>query len=157
MNTARIFRVDDDTAAATLGGGFAKAMEFVRRPDLQELPPGRYEIDGDRVFATVSENDLRLAGETQRVEFHKRYADLHVPLTGEELFGLPDLPPAVADGPFDDVRDIAFFEAACPLRAVAPGECLVVGPLVAHAPCLSREPGGRLKKVIVKIDCAGGR
>ena len=73
------------------------------------------------------------------------------PLTDEELFGLPDLPEAVANGPFDDEKDIAFFDAPCPMRAVRPGQCIVIEPLVAHAPCHTDEPGTRLRKAIVKV------
>ena len=151
MNTARIFDIDDDASVAALGGKFAKAFKFLRRPDLQRLAPGRYSIDGERVFAIISDNDLKAVGAMQRPEFHKRYADVQAPLTDEELFGLPDLPEAVANGPFDDEKDIAFFDAPCPIRAVRPGQCIVIEPLVAHAPCHTDEPGTRLRKAIVKV------
>jgi YhcH/YjgK/YiaL family protein len=39
--------------------GFAKAFDFLLRPDLKELPVGKYEIDGDRVYAMVSKNTGR--------------------------------------------------------------------------------------------------
>jgi YhcH/YjgK/YiaL family protein len=151
MNNSKILRIDDIAAAAEFGEKYAKAFEFLRRPDLTRLSPGRYSIDGDRVFAIVSDNDLKAVGAMQTVEFHKKYADVQAPLTDEELFGLPDLPEAVANGPFDDEKDIAFFDAPCPMRAVRPGQCIVIEPLVAHAPCHTDEPGTRLRKVIVKV------
>ena len=140
INTAKIFEIDDDASVTALGEKFAKAFAFLRRTDLLRLAPGRYSIDGERVFAM-----------TQRPEFHKKYADVQAPLTDEELFGLPDLPETVLKGPFDDEKDIAFFEAPCPMRAVRPGECIVIEPYVAHAPCHSDDPGTRLRKVIVKV------
>ena len=151
MNTAKILRIDDEPATAALGARYAKAFEFLRRPDLRDLPTGRYEIDGKRVYAIVSDNDLKPVGTLQRPEFHKRYIDVQAPLSGEELFGLPDLPTAVAEGPFDDANDCALFDAPCPMRAVRPGECIVFEPLVAHAPCHTDVPGTRLRKVIVKV------
>jgi len=151
MNSAKIFRIDDGTASAALGERFAAAFAFLRRADLAELPPGRYEIDGDRVFAMVSDNDLKPVGALQRPEFHRRYADVQAPLSGEELFGLPDLPEAVAKGPFDEARDVGFFDAPCPMRAVRPGECIVFPPLVAHAPCHADDVPRRLRKVVVKV------
>ena len=91
MNSAKVIRIDDDAAVAALGEKYAKAFEFLRRPDLKDLPLGRQEIDGDNVFAIVAENDLKPIGEVQRPEFHKRYIDIQAPLTGTELFGVPDL------------------------------------------------------------------
>ena len=49
MNNAKLIRIDDDAAVAALGEKYAKAFEFLRRPDLKDMPLGRQEIDGDRV------------------------------------------------------------------------------------------------------------
>ena len=151
MNNSKILRIDDIAAAAEFGEKYAKAFEFLRRPDLTRLAPGRYSIDGDRVFAIVSDNDLKAVGAIQTVEFHKKYADIHSPFTGDELMGLPDLPDVVANGPFDYEKDCAVYDAPCPMRAIHPGECIVCEPLVPHAPCYADEPGVRLRKVIVKV------
>ena len=72
MNNAKLIRIDDDAAVAALGEKYAKAFEFLRRPDLKDLPLGRQEIDGDRCYAIICENDLKPIGEVQRPEFHKR-------------------------------------------------------------------------------------
>ena len=151
MKTAKILKLRDEAACAALGARYEKAFAFLQRKDLKSLPIGRYEIDGERVFATISDNTLKVAGEMQRPEFHRKYADIQAPLTGEEVFGLPELPEAVAKGAFDEEKDIAFFDAACPLKTVYPGECIVFEPGVAHAPCLSELPGVQLRKVVVKV------
>ena len=41
MNSAKVIRIDDDAAVAALGEKYAKAFEFLRRPDLKDLPLGR--------------------------------------------------------------------------------------------------------------------
>lgn len=151
MKTAKILKLRDEAACAALGARYEKAFAFLRRKDLKTLPAGRYEIEGDRVFATVSDNILKAAGEVQRPEFHRRYADVQAPLTGEEIYGLPALPEAVEKGAFDAERDIAFFDASCPLQTVYPGECIVFEPGVAHAPCLSELAGVPLRKVVIKV------
>ena len=151
MNNAKIFRIGDTAAAAEYGEKYAKAFEFLRRPDLAKLAPGRYSIDGDKVFANISDNDLKAVGAMQTVEFHKKYADIHAPFTGEELIGLPEMPESALKGPFDDEKDFAVFEAPCPMRTIRPGECIVCEPLVPHAPCYTDDPGRRLRKVVVKV------
>ncbi len=151
MNKAKIFRIGDETASAQFGEKYAKAFEFLRRPDLKKLSPGRYAIDGDKVFAIVSDNDLKSIGLTQTVEFHKKYADIHSPFTGDEVMGLPEMPDSALNGPFDDEKDFAVFEAKCPMQTIHPGECIVCEPPVPHAPCYTEEPGRRLRKVVVKV------
>ena len=37
-----------------LNKGFAKAVDFLLRPELRQLPVGKYDIDGERVYAMVS-------------------------------------------------------------------------------------------------------
>ena len=53
MNRAKVVRIDDDAAVAALGKKYAKAFEFLRRPDFKDLPLGRQDIDGDRCFAII--------------------------------------------------------------------------------------------------------
>ena len=151
MNTAKIFRLDDESAVSEFGEKYKKAFAFLRRADLVDLQPGRHEIDGDRVFAIVSDNELKPVGSVQRPEFHKRYVDVQAPITGTELFGVPDLPEEVANGPFDEKGDGALFDAKCPMQPVKPGECIIFEPCVAHAPCHTDVPGTRVRKAIVKV------
>ena len=36
-----------------LNSDFKKAFDFLSRPDLKDLLPGKYEIDGEHVFAII--------------------------------------------------------------------------------------------------------
>lgn len=54
--------------------GFAKAFEFLLRPDLKELPVEKYEIDGDHVYAMVSKNPGRRK-EDALLETHERHIE----------------------------------------------------------------------------------
>src|SRR5580692_3117093 len=66
--------------------GFAAAFDFLRRPDLADLAPGRYEIDGQRVFALVERATGRGAAGA-RLEIHRRHIDIQVSLDGHEQIG----------------------------------------------------------------------
>ena len=50
--------------------------------DLYDLPLGRTEVDGENVFINVMEADL--SPDSTRLEYHKKYADLQIDLTGGE-------------------------------------------------------------------------
>ena len=57
---------------------------------LADLPLGRTEVDGEKVFINVMEADL--SPDSTRLEYHKKYADLQIDLTGGEGWGYTTLP-----------------------------------------------------------------
>ena len=58
--------------------------------DLSDLPLGRTEVDGENVFINVMEAGLN--PDSARLEYHKKYADLQIDLTGGEGWGYTNLP-----------------------------------------------------------------
>ena len=66
--------------------GFAKAFEFLVRPDLKDLPVGKYEIDADRVYAIVSKEHGRRK-EDALLETHEKYIDIQLVLAGTDDMG----------------------------------------------------------------------
>ena len=69
---------------------FAKAMDFLCRPDVATLAPGRHEIDGDRCWANVQDATLVPPGE-RKLEAHRKYVDVQAPLTGPETIGVAEM------------------------------------------------------------------
>lgn len=141
---------------ASLHPRFATALAFLKRPDLATLAPGRYPLDGDDVFATISEIDLKVFGTTQRVELHHAYIDIQAPLSGPETIGTLELKPEeTAKIAIDPARDIAFFEAATNPVTLAPGDFMVIRPDAgAHAPGYTLAAPGKVRKLIIKIRAA---
>ncbi|OUP39781.1 YhcH/YjgK/YiaL family protein [Olsenella sp. An188] len=130
----------------------AKALEFLTRPDLAELAPGRHEIMGDEVFANVQELTTVRPGE-KNYEAHRRYADVHYVISGEELMGVAPVGECEPVGEFSEADDFGLYvpgdrEAWATLR---PGDLVVTPPCDAHKPgCCPGEPAP-LKKVCVKV------
>ncbi|HBO61289.1 MAG TPA: YhcH/YjgK/YiaL family protein [Olsenella sp.] len=130
----------------------AKALEFLARPDLAELAPGRHEIMGDEVFANVQELTTVRPGE-KNYEAHRRYADVHYVISGEELMGVAPVGECEPVGEFSEADDFGLYvpgdrEAWATLR---PGDLVVTPPCDAHKPgCCPGEPAP-LKKVCVKV------
>jgi YhcH/YjgK/YiaL family protein len=129
--------------------GFAAAFEFLRRADLADLAPGRYEIDGERVFALI-EHPAGRGTAGARLEIHRRHIDIQVSLDGREQIGWRALADCQSiDSPYSEERDIAFFSdrptAWLPLPQ---GQFMVFFPDDAHAPLAAEGP---LHKVVVKL------
>ena len=131
---------------------FAKAVAFLQRPDLMKLPNGRYELDGENVYAMVQEATLKPWG-SGRPEVHREYFDIQLPLSGEETIGVGRFDPKTP-GDFDAEKDIGFYDGA-PVepQTLCPGQFAILWPeTCAHAPCCSEDaPGAVIRKIVIKV------
>ena len=132
---------------------FAKAFEFMRRPNLASLKPGRYEIDGDNCWAMIQEAKLTPFGDVQRTEVHGKYIDIQAPLDGPETIGILALTPEERkDLDFNTEKDYALFDRKTRAYTFLPGDFGVfVPPYGAHAPCKSLDGATRVKKLVIKV------
>ena len=82
---------------------------------------------------------------------HRRYVDIHVPLSGEETVGWTALHSLTThpDEPFNETSDFALYsEPAATYFTVRPGEFYIMYPEDAHAPIIG---SGTLRKLVVKV------
>ncbi len=133
----------------SLNKGFPKAIEFLLRFDLNELPVAKYEIDGDRVYAMVAK-DAGRKKEEGLLEIHEKYIDIQVVLGGEDEMGWK--PKASCENPsgaYDQKSDIQFFSDDPDVwLSIKRGFFVIFFPEDAHMPMIS---SGQLHKVVVKI------
>ena len=135
----------------------AKAVAFLQRDDLAQLPDGRQEIDGDDVYAVVSSPILRPVADV-RLEAHRKYIDIQVPLNGRESFGVHVMSGDELKLPFDTQKDVVLFDGKKDVLTVAPGEFIAFfPPKGAHAPsCLpDGESAKGYRKIVVKVKSEG--
>jgi len=132
--------------------GFAKAIEFLFRPDLKELPADTYELDGDRVYAMVSREPGRKK-EDALLEIHEKYIDIQLVLTGTDDMGWkPRLSCKGPAGEYDQKEDIQFFtDEPDGWLSVKSGSFAIFFPEDAHLPLIS---SGEIHKVVVKVAVA---
>ena len=126
------------------------AIAYIAAHDLDELPPGRTDIDGDRVFVTVSESDTR-PSEGADFELHEKYMDVQIDLAGVELFevALGELEEAV---PFDGEKDAGFYKAPLSCAGVLGEDRFVVFMTnEAHKPLVRAAGCDRVRKAVFKV------
>jgi len=137
---------------STLHKGFSKAFEFLLRPDLKELSVGKYEIDGERVYAMVS-RDFGRKKEDALLETHEKYIDIQLVLAGTDTMGWK--PKSLCKNPtgaYDEGEDIQYFaDEPDSWIATKSGSFVIFFPEDAHMPLISSE---QLHKVVVKITTA---
>jgi YhcH/YjgK/YiaL family protein len=141
--------LDNGPRYAGLHAGFEAAFRFLSTADLRRLPPGRHAIDGDRVFALLSEGPGRKRSEGM-LETHARYIDIQHVVDGTDEMGWKPASACVRPAvPYDPEKDIAFFgDAPDAWVAVRPGAFAVFFPEDAHLPLVS---DGIVRKVVVKV------
>ncbi len=132
-----------------LNKGFKKAIEFLLRHDLKELPVGKYEIEAERVYAMVSKGFGRKK-EDAMLETHEKYIDIQLVLTGTDKMGWKPKPLCKKpSGGYDQKADVQFFadkpDVWLPTKS---GAFAIFFPEDAHMPLIS---SGQLHKVVVKV------
>ncbi|MBN2706574.1 MAG: YhcH/YjgK/YiaL family protein [Deltaproteobacteria bacterium] len=135
----------------SLHEGFAGAFDFLLRPELGKLPVGRYDIDGDLVYALVSHGPGRRQEDAQ-LEIHERYIDIQLVLAGADNPGWRprsccNLPAAE----YDQQADVRFFRDEPKVwLSMGRGDFAIFFPEDAHLPSIS---SGLLHKIVVKVAC----
>ena len=129
--------------------GFEKAGQFLARADLPTLTVGRHEIDGDSVFAIVSECEGK-GRHCARLEAHRTYIDVQYCLSGKDVIGFRPLAQCEQiSEDYDALKDVLFFgDQALKWISIEGSTCAVFFPDDAHAP-LGGE--GVCKKIVVKV------
>lgn len=128
---------------------FDRAFRFLADNDLRSFEPGRHGVDGDRLYLSIDHVPGR-GREGARLEAHRRYIDIQYTIEGDEEIGwMPLTACGAAAGPFDETKDVGFFDAR-PVTwlAVPAGTFAIFFPDDAHAPLGGH---GALKKAIMKV------
>lgn len=86
---------------------FKKAFKWLKETNLEELTPGNYPIDGDKVYANVQEYDSMPYDECL-FEAHRKYHDIQYVVEGEEEFGYTEVEGLEIKIPYDDKKDLMF-------------------------------------------------
>ena len=126
-----------------------KGLKFLKETDVAALPVGRYEIDGDAVFALVQAYETHLPEEC-RWEAHYTYTDIQYVVEGSERMGWKTLDGVVKteDRPEDDVY---FFESDGDHFVLHEGQFAVFTPQDGHRPGLAVDGPAQIKKIVVKV------
>jgi biofilm protein TabA len=144
--------LDDLTNAAryaSLHPGFRTGFDFLARRDLVDLASGKYELDGDRVFALINRDPGRGRAKSP-LEAHRKYIDIQFLVEGSEEIGWrPTAECGQPVEPYSASRDILFFSDAPHTWIELPlGKFMIFYPEDAHAPLAS---SGANVKAVIKV------
>jgi len=131
-----------------------KAFAYLKQTNLQTLANGRYAIDGDNVYAIVTEAPSKDYDKTA-FESHRKYIDLQYVITGNENMGRASLASVTVSKPYNESNDLANYAGEGKIYTIPQGSFMLFFPSDAHRPNIT--PGGNkvVKKIVIKIKVAG--
>ena len=138
------------SAYFNLSPGIRLALEYLGHIDLGALGEGRHDVDGDRVFALVSEYDTRCSRETFW-EAHQRHVDVQYVHAGVERMGYGDIGDFSCD-PYDAERDLIVARGESGrFVEMGAGSFAIFFPHDVHMPGLTGQAVSRVRKMVVKV------
>ena len=128
-----------------------KALTFAADFNKSQLD-GRYEIDGDNIYAMVMTYDSKSAEEL-KFESHKKYIDIQLLLEGEEFLDVSLDKALGVDTPYSEQNDVALFNPPQSVASVllVPGNYAVLYPDDIHRPGRKVEKKKQVRKMVIKV------
>jgi len=127
----------------------AKGFDYLRTTDLDSLPSGKHDIDGDTIFALVQEYQTKPIAEC-KLESNEKYIDIQYVIRGEELMGVTTKSnQKILEQ--DEEKDYTFYEVTTSLVRVSKGMFTIFFPDDLHQPCVQTETALDVKKVVIKV------
>ena len=134
-----------------LSDRISKAIVFLRETDFSNFQQEIVEIDGENIFAILSEYQTKDI-QNCRLEAHRKYIDIQYIVSGSELIGYAPLNDQTITEEYDEEKDVIFFEGETSLVKLAAGMFAVFFPDDLHKPCIKTNTiHETVQKVVVKI------
>ncbi len=133
-----------------LGEKYKKAFAFIEKASRELLLPGKYDIDGSDVYASISEYDTK-TGEVV-YEAHKDYVDIQYIISGHESIYWKNIKDCAITTDYNAEKDFSLLAAENPVVLdMQRGNFAILFPDDVHAPGRAAGEVSHVKKIVVKV------
>ena len=128
-----------------------KGFEFLANTkNLNDLPVGRIEIDGNNVFALVQEYDTK-AFNIDMWEAHKKYFDIQFIVSGTEAIKVSRIEDMTPNTKYHTDGDYWLFSGDGNALKITENQFAIFSPEDIHQPAIAIEGSiQKIKKIVVK-------
>jgi len=133
-----------------LGERINRSFDYIKTTDLKNLSAGKYPIEGENIFALVSEYKTKPESEG-KLEAHRKYIDVQYVISGEELMGYFPLGMQQILEPYKEENDIVFFTGDKSFTKVSAGMFAIFFPEDVHMPGIMTKESLPVKKLVIKM------
>lgn len=118
----------------------------------KDTPLGWREYDGFRIGISECETfDKDSDGNDRPFEAHKKFADIHFVISGDEGIGYADVDTLEPVTEYNDEQDYLLLSGEVNHLHLNPGDFCIVFPEDAHIPQMTAGADRHLKKAVVKF------
>lgn len=142
--------LDNSSRYETLHPRFKAAFDFLRRPDIADMRPGRIDLEGDAIFALPQTYETKPIHDG-KLEAHKKYIDIQFIVDGEESMGYAPLVDQSVAQPHDSEKDIAFYNGEAWFTLFRKGMFAIFFPEDAHLPGRFTGKSSSVIKIVIKV------
>lgn len=131
---------------------FAAAFEYLEKLPA-DYPLGRYEIDGDNIFALVQSYQTQPLS-SAKVETHRKYIDIQYIQSGREtMLWTPLSTQMEITQPYVAEKDVIFYVTPSNMTPInfGPGQFVIFFPTDCHAGGLECGGPSEVRKVVMKV------
>jgi len=144
-----IDRIENSQLYYSVHPRFKAAFDYIQQLNADTIPVGRYEIEGDALFALVQEYDTKLK-EQGFWESHRRYIDLQYVARGVEGMGYVNIN-YLQPGEYDASKDLLLPHGEGDMVTLHSGCFTLLLPQDVHMPGMAIGAPAPVKKIVVKI------
>lgn len=143
-------RLKNSSQFFPLGERITKALQYLSQTDFTNLESGKYEIDGENIFALVQTYNTKpfSAG---KWEAHKKYIDVQYIVSGKEKMGFTETTKVIIMEEYDEEKDCAIYKGEGNFLIADEGHFAIFFPSDVHMPGMAINIPKEVKKVVVKV------
>ncbi|WP_027125917.1 YhcH/YjgK/YiaL family protein [Gelidibacter mesophilus] len=130
--------------------GVAKALDYIKNTNFNELPMGRHEIEGDDLFVIYKEYQTKQV-DGNLLESHLKYIDVQYIIEGVEQMGITMRHGQTPKKAYDNVDDYMLFDEPFDVITVHKGMYAIFFPDDIHMPDITTGEPSNVKKAVVKV------
>lgn len=129
---------------------FEKAFAFLEDSIGKNLSPGKYEIEGDEIFASVQEYETSDEGGW---EAHRKYIDIQFVLEGKEIIEWGNIERLSENSVYHEENDFleCDFEKGETKCKLEQNDFMILWPEDIHKPKCIYEQKCNVRKIVVKV------
>jgi YhcH/YjgK/YiaL family protein len=129
-----------------------KAFIFLKNNDLTKLEIKRHDIDGDNLYAPITDY-ITKNEEDARYEAHQKYIDIQYVISGVEMIGIvPMSMKKEVLAPYDGTKDVEFMTVNQAVNTKAtPERFFIFFPSDIHRPGVKAGENSQVRKIVMKV------
>ncbi|MFA9389019.1 MAG: YhcH/YjgK/YiaL family protein [Prolixibacteraceae bacterium] len=127
-----------------------KGLEYISTTDFSTVPAGKYELDGQLIYAMVNEYETK-PSEACKLEAHLKYIDIQLMVEGEEQVGYAMKTTQLPTEAYNPDKDVMFFKEKVCFFSFTKGQFAIFYPSDLHQPGINTKHPSPVRKVVVKV------